>query len=224
MRVIPCFILARKNSKGIKNKNLTKIGKKSLLKKTIDYLKKTKLVSHIVVSTDDLRIAKISKNEKCYTIFPRPKKLSDDFSSSEAALKHALKIFENKISKIDIVAYVQLTEPFRPPGILDKCIRVLINNKKIDSCFAAFEQKKNFWVNSGKNLKRISPSEERYKPRQKKKSVFREDTGIALATRSKFIKIGERIGKKVKCIKYTNPKYSIDINSYDDLNFARKIR
>jgi len=47
---------------------------------------------------------------------------------------------------------------------------------------------------------------------------------VALATRSKFIRIGERIGKKVRCVEYTNPKYSIDINSYDDLKFARKIR
>ena len=29
-----------------------------------------------------------------------------------------------------------------------------------------------------------------------KKPTYREDTGIALATRSKFIRKGERIGKK----------------------------
>lgn len=224
MKLIPCFILARRNSKGIKNKNLRKIGNKSLIKKSIEFVKKSKIVSHIVVSTDDRRIAKISDKEKCFTIFPRPKKLSNDTATSEIALKHALKIFETKFNKTEIICYIQVTEPFRPPGILDKCINELIKNKRIDSCFAAFDQKKNFWINNGKSLRRISPHEERYKPRQKKKSVLREDTGVALATRSKFIRIGERIGKKVKCVEYTNPKYSIDINSYDDLNFARKIR
>lgn len=223
MKLIPCFILARKNSKGIKNKNLTKIGNKSLLKKTIEFVKKSKFISHIVISTDDKKIAKVSEKEKCFTIFPRPKILSNDNATSEIALKHALNIFESKFYKTNIICYVQVTEPFRPPGILDKCINVLLKNKNIDSCFAAFEQKKNFWVKDGKNLRRISTYKERYTPRQKKKSVLREDTGVALATRSKFIKIGERIGKKVRCIEYTNPKYNLDINNHNDLNFAKKI-
>ena len=172
----------------------------------------------------DERIAKFSKKEKCFTIFPRPKRLSSDTATSEIALKHALEKFENKFNKVDIVAYVQVTEPFRPPRILDKCVKNLIDNIKIDSCFAAFEQKKNFWISSGKYLERISPFKERFKPRQKKKSVFREDTGISLATRSKFIRAGERIGKRVKCVGYSKHQHNIDINSYDDLKFARKIR
>ena len=31
-------------------------------------------------------------------------------------------MIENKFNKVDIVAYVQVTEPFRPPRILDKCV------------------------------------------------------------------------------------------------------
>ena len=34
---IPCIILARKNSKGVKNKNLKKINNKSLIEITIDF-------------------------------------------------------------------------------------------------------------------------------------------------------------------------------------------
>ena len=223
MKNIPCFILARRNSKGIKNKNIVKLGNKSLFKHTLDYVKKSKLISHIVVSTDDLKIAKLAKKNKCFTIYPRPKYLSNDFASSESALTHALKIFEKKKGKTNIIAYVQVTEPFRPKGILDKCIKVLVNNKNIDSCFAAYEQKKNFWIYKNKLLKRISPYKERSKPRQIKEPVLREDTGIALATKSKFIKNGERIGKKVKCIKYNNAKFNIDINDIGDLKIAKKI-
>ena len=55
------------------------------------------------------------------------------------------------------------------------------------------------------------------------KTFFREDTGIALATRSKFIRKGERIGKKVKCIQYDDPFYSFDLNTKKDLRIIRKI-
>ena len=220
---IPCFILVRKNSKGIKNKNLKKINHLRLIEITIKYLKKSKYLDDIVISTDDRTIADISEFNKCFTIYPRPKKLSNDFATSESALKHAIKIYEDKFGKTDIVAYVQVTEPFRPKNILDKCIENLKKNKKIDSCFASFYQKKNFWIKKDNKLTRISPKKTRFLPRQLKSGIYREDTGVALATRAKFLRRGERLGKNLTCIPYTNPIYSIDINTTDDLILARKL-
>ena len=95
--------------------------------------------------------------------------------------------------------------------------------KKIDSCFVAYEQFKNFWIKDNNFLKRISPFKERYKPRQIKSSIFREDTGLGLATRSKLIRKGERIGKKVTCVSYKDPLYSLDLNSKFDLRLVKKI-
>ncbi len=96
-------------------------------------------------------------------------------------------------------------------------------NKKIDSCFASFYQKKNFWIKKNKKLIRISPNKNKIKPRQLKSGVYREDTGVALATRAKFLRRGQRLGKNLSCIPYTNPIYSIDINTNDDLITARKL-
>ncbi len=220
---IPCFILVRKNSKGIKNKNLKKINQLNLVEITIQYLKRSKYLDDIVISTDDNTIANISNYNKCFTIYPRPKKLSSDFATSESALKHAIKIYEDKFGKVDIVTYVQVTEPFRPENILDQCIENLKKNKKIDSCFASFYQKKNFWIKKNKKLIRISPNKNKIKPRQLKSGVYREDTGVALATRAKFLRRGQRLGKNLSCIPYTNPIYSIDINTNDDLITARKL-
>lgn len=221
MRKIPCFILARKNSKSIKNKNISVLKGLPLIVHTIKYAKKCKLISEVVVSTDDPKVAKISKKYNCFTIFPRPKKLSDDKASSESALKHALNVYEKKKEKIKFLAYLQITEPFRPKNILKQCIKKLLNNKKYDSCFAAFIQYKNFWIEKSNALVRISDKKDRFKPRQIKKPVLREDTGIALVTKTKFVRAGERLGKKVTCIKYSNPKYNIDINTEADLIFAR---
>ncbi len=223
MKKIPCFILARKNSKSVKKKNLRKLNKKTLIEITIDYLKKCKLISDIVISTDDSAIARISKKNNCFTIYPRPKYLSSDKATTEIALKHALTIYEKECGETDIVTYAQVTEPFRPKRIMDNCINMLKKNRNLDSCFAAFKQQKNFWILKKNQLTRLTLFDERYKPRQIKKSIFREDTGIALATRSKFIRKGERLGKKVKCIPYENPFYNIDINSMEDLKVARKL-
>ena len=53
---ILCLICARKGSKGIKNKNITKIKNKKLIEITIDQAKKSKLFQNIVVSTDSKKI------------------------------------------------------------------------------------------------------------------------------------------------------------------------
>ena len=220
---VPCIVLARKNSKSIKNKNRIHIGKLTLIEHTIKYLKKSEYIDDIVISTDDPKIANIANIHKCFVIFPRPKSLSSDKASSEVALKHALNIYEKQMGKTEITSFVQTTEIFKPKRLLDECIKKLILNKKIDSCFVAYEQFKNFWIKDNNFLKRISPFKERYKPRQIKSSIFREDTGLGLATRSKLIRKGERIGKKVTCVSYKDPLYSLDLNSKFDLRLVKKI-
>lgn len=219
---IPCFILARKGSKELKNKNKVKLLGKSLFEHTINYASESKYISKIVISTDDQDIANISKKKGCFVIFPRPKKLSDDNACTEVALLHAARIFEKEFGIFDIFAYLQITEPFRPKMILDNCIFSLISNKKIDSCFAAYEMHKNFWIKN-KNYKLISPKKEISKPRQKKIPVYREDTGIALASRYKILKKGKRIGKRVKIIPYNSLHGVVDIHNLNDLKVAEYI-
>ena len=54
------IIPARKNSKGIKNKNLFKIGKHSLLERAILIAKKSKFIDEVLVSTDCKKMFNIS--------------------------------------------------------------------------------------------------------------------------------------------------------------------
>ena len=82
MKKYPCFILARKDSKGLKNKNLAKLLKKPLIYYTVKFAKSSKLVSKVIVSTDDNRISNIAKKLGCYVIYSRPKKLSNDIVKS----------------------------------------------------------------------------------------------------------------------------------------------
>ena len=136
-------------------------------------------------------------------------------------LKHAIEIFENQFGKSKYSGYVQVTEPFRPKNILDDCFKKI--NLNMTVAFAA-AQYKNYWSIKKKNiLTRLTNFKDRKKPRQIKKPILREDTGIALATKSYYLRKGERIGNKVTCVIYDNPRYNIDINELEDLKLARKI-
>ena len=52
------------------------------------------------------------------------------------------------------------------------------------------------------------------------KRLYREDTGLASATRAKFWRKGKRIGKKVSFIINNEPFTGIDIHTKQDLYLA----
>ena len=60
-----------------------------------------------------------------------------------------------------------------------------------------------------------------YTSRQIAPKLFREDTGLACATRSNFWRKGKRIGRKVKFIINEDSITGIDIHSKIDLAIAK---
>lgn len=122
-------ILARGNSQGIKNKNLLRINKKTLIEIAIDNAKKSKKLSKIIFSSDSGKLINLAK-KKIDVPFKRPKKLATNKSSSYEVLKHAVKWLEvNENWKADIVVALPPTTPFRSPKHIDKVIDLLIKSK-----------------------------------------------------------------------------------------------
>jgi|TARA_B110001452_G_C15132540_1_gene394571 CMP-N,N'-diacetyllegionaminic acid synthase len=220
------IICVRKNSKGLKNKNLMKIGNKSLLSHTIFAAKKSQYISKVYVSTDCNKIKKEANKHGALTPFKRPKNLSGDNVTSEKVLQHALINIENNSKKnIDYVLYLQVTEPFRPKLIIDNCIKKIIRNRKLDTVFAAKSYKKNIWYKKNNSLIRLNSFEKYGLPRQKKKLLLREDTGVACISKASIIRNGSRIGKKVDVVLYEHDFDYIDIHNKNDLlisNFIQK--
>ena len=132
------IILARKNSKGLKNKNIRKLNKIPLILHTINLAKKSRLIDDIVVSTDSKSIQSLALKNKVQAPFLRPKNISDDNASTEEALKHCL-LFMKKQKKIKptIIVYLQITEPLRKLWMIDKCIMTLKKSKNIETAFMA---------------------------------------------------------------------------------------
>ena len=75
---IYCLICARKNSKGLKNKNILKFKNVSLVEHTFFQAQKSKYISKVFVSTDSKKIIQLAKKNRVNVPFVRPKKLSGD--------------------------------------------------------------------------------------------------------------------------------------------------
>ena len=216
-----CIIPARGGSKGIKLKNLQKVNNKPLIYFPIQAALKSGVCDKVCVSTDSLQIAKISKKYGAEVPFLRKKKFAGDFTTTEQTLKNALYEFENfyKI-KFDICVFLTSTNIFRKISWIKKAVKVLKKNKKYDSAFSVHRIYKHFWHLDNRKLTKVAKWMNKYTSRQIAPQLFREDTGLASASRSSLWRKGKRIGKRVKLIINNDSFTGIDIHEKKDLDLA----
>ena len=191
---------------------------------TIEASLTSKYISRTIVSTDSNEIKNIALQYGAEVPFLRPRHLSNDSAKSESALKHTISwLNENENYEPDIVVYLQITDPFRKKNMIDKCVEKLINNPKLDSVFMALTTHKNYWRKKNGKFIKLANDIESDAPRQIKEPIYREDTGIALASRVEVIKSGKRIGDNAEIIPYEQKADFIDIHSEFDLWLSEQL-
>tara|TARA_B100001250_G_scaffold412146_1_gene442604 strand:+ start:878 stop:1600 length:723 start_codon:yes stop_codon:yes gene_type:complete len=216
-----CIIPARGGSKGLKLKNLQKVNNKPLVYYPIKAAIKSGVCDKICVSTDSLKIANISKKYGAEVPILRKKKFSKDLTTTELTLQNALIEFENFYkTKFDICVFLTCTNIFRKISWIKEAVNVLKKNNKYESAFSVHRIYKHFWHYKNRRISKVAKWMNSYTSRQVGQKLFREDTGLALASRAKLWRRGKRIGKKVYLIVNNNSLTGIDIHDIHDLKLA----
>ncbi|RFU84343.1 transferase [Streptomyces triticagri] len=111
-RRVLAVIPARGGSKGVPAKNLAPVAGVPLVARAVRECRATRLVTDVVVSTDDQAIAEVARAAGAEVVL-RPAAIAGDTASSEAAVLHALDSHEALHgSPVDVVLLVQCTSPF----------------------------------------------------------------------------------------------------------------
>ena len=105
------LIPARGGSKRIANKNIKSFAGKPIIGWTIEKAFKTKLFKSVIVSTDDKKIAEVSKNFGAEIAYPRPASISDDQSTVVEVVKHCIEELEKSGEHYDYVVLLYATAP-----------------------------------------------------------------------------------------------------------------
>ena len=92
---IIAIIPARGGSKSIKNKNLIKIKKKTLIQRSFIAIKNSNLIDKVVCSTEDIKIKNHCKKIGL-DVVKRPKKLAEDNSKVFDTVKNVLDYYKKK--------------------------------------------------------------------------------------------------------------------------------
>ena len=121
------FILARKNSKRFKSKNIKKLGNLMLIEHTILSVKKSKCFKKIIVSSDDKKILALKKKYKTIEFIKRPAKLAgDQVKALEVLLVYIQKL--NLEDKFKFIGLFLPTSPFKKPEHIVKGFEKLKKN------------------------------------------------------------------------------------------------
>lgn len=108
------LIPARGGSKGVPRKNLRPVGGLSLVARAIEAARRSGVIDHILLSTDDEEIAAEGRRCGVGVPFLRPADLAGDASAIGPAIVHAIESFERHAGiAVDVLVLLEPTSPFR---------------------------------------------------------------------------------------------------------------
>ncbi|MFE6623570.1 cytidylyltransferase domain-containing protein [Streptomyces sp. NPDC008086] len=127
-RRVLAVIPARGGSKGVPAKNLMPVGGVPLVARAVRECRASRLVTDVVVSTDDQGIAAAARQAGAEVVL-RPAAIAGDTATSEAAVLHAMDAHEALHgAPVDVVLLVQCTSPFIVREDIDAVVKAIVAN------------------------------------------------------------------------------------------------
>lgn len=220
------LIPARGGSKGLPNKNIRPLLGKPLIAWTIEQALKSKYLDRIIVSTEDKKIAKISKEYGAEVPFIRPERLATDDAKTVDVVKHAIMWFVNhKIDSFEYIVVLQPTSPLRQSKDIDSAIEYLFKRKARAVISVCQAEHSPLWSNTlpvDLCMKNFLKKDILNKNRQQLPIFYRLNGAIYLVEVDYFLKTGSFYGEYTYA--YIMPKWrSVDIDDEFDFFIAECI-
>lgn len=224
------LIPARGGSRSIRKKNSRLLGGHPLLAYSIAAGRASLLTDRVIVSTDDPEIATVAKDYGAEVPFMRPPELAQDDTLDLPVFEHALRwLADHESYRPEIVVQLRPTSPFRPPGLVDRAIELLLDHDQADSVRGVIPSGQNpykMWrmsdVGPMQPLLAGDFDEPYNMPRQELPPTFWQTGHIDAIRISTITELGSISGRRVWPL-HIDPKFSIDIDNQVDWERAEWI-
>jgi YrbI family 3-deoxy-D-manno-octulosonate 8-phosphate phosphatase len=225
---ILAIIPARGGSKGIPRKNIRPLAGYPLIAYSIEIARQSKLVTRIIVSTDDEEIASIAKVLGAEVPFLRPSELAQDDTRDLPVFQHALRwLKDNEGYQPTAVVQLRPTTPIRERDSVDRAVKIILENPSADSVRSVVIPDKNpfkMWQIKPDGfiqpLININEMKEAYNaPRQALPSAYWHSGQVDVIRPGTLLDKESMSGDKILPI-VLDPMYSIDIDTLDTWQYA----
>ena len=219
------FIFARGGSKGLPGKNIKPLLGKPLIQYSIEVALKTSGIDKVFVSTDDSKIAKVSRSSGAIVI-DRPSDLSQDDSPEWQSWKHAIGWVKERYGEFSEFISLPATSPLR---IVKDVESAILKKSEInaDVCIAITPSTQSPYFNMVKKIRNnlielVNKPTNSIIRRQDTPEIFNITTVVYVANADFIVKSKNLFDGVVTSIEV--PRYrAIDIDDIYDFNFAESI-
>ena len=225
MTEVLALIPARGGSKGIPRKNIRNFAGYPLIAWSIAAGKQSKMVTRVIVSTDDEEIASVAREYGAEVPFLRPVELGQDNTLDLPVFEQALKWLEEiEEYKPEVVVQLRPTSPIRPRNCVDDAISILLQHLRADcvrGVVPAGQNPHKMWRISKPNspmtpLLEVPDIDEPYNaPRQVLPPVYWQTGQIDAIRASTITRKHSLTGSKIYPL-IIDPRYTIDIDNLSD--------
>lgn len=224
------IIPARGGSKSIPRKNVLSFAGHPLIAFSIAAARAAEMVSRVIVSTDDVEIASISRRYGAEVPFMRPAEFSQDDTPDLPVFQHALKwLSDNEDYQPDLVVQLRPTSPLRRTWHIDQAVLRLLEHPEADSIRTVcvpFQNPFKMWriTNEGlmHPLLEADIPEAYNMPRQSLPDVYWQTGYVDAAWRDTIVDKNSMTGERILPL-VISPDEWIDIDSSDDWRRAERL-
>ena len=225
------IVPARCGSKGIPRKNIRLFAGYPLIAYSIAAALQAEIVTRVVVTTDDEEIAEVARQYGGETPFLRPAELAWDRTLDLPVFQHALTwLAEHEDYHPVAVVHLRPTTPLRPPDLVDRAVRILLEHPEADSVRGltpAYQNPFKMWLMDSEDkpirpLMTVPGIEEPYNaPRQMLPSAYAHNGLIDIIRPATILKLNSMSGKTILPVMF-DPGYDIDLDTPNDWRRAEE--
>jgi YrbI family 3-deoxy-D-manno-octulosonate 8-phosphate phosphatase len=228
MSTVLAVIPARGGSKGVPGKNLAPVGDAPLVSRAVRECRASRLLTGVVVSTDDPGIA-AAAHAAGAEVIERPQQISSDTATSESAVLHAMGIYEERHGDaVDVVLLVQCTSPFLTTEEIDGVAAAILDGADTALTVAPFHgfiwrDGSHDGEKSGKDGAYGVNHDKSYRPRRQDRPQDLLETGAVYGMRAEgFRECQHRFFGHTELVR-TDPARVLEIDDPHDLARARAL-
>jgi YrbI family 3-deoxy-D-manno-octulosonate 8-phosphate phosphatase len=228
---ILAIVPARGGSKGIPRKNIRPFAGYPLIAYSIAAGLQAETVTRVIVTTDDEEIAETARRFGAGTPFLRPPELAGDRTLDLPVFQHALTwLAEHEGYRPDVVVHLRPTTPLRPPDLVDRAVRILLDHPEADSVRAitpAHQIPFKMWLIEDEDkpirpLITVPGIDEPYNaPRQTLPSAYFHNGLIDIIRTPTILQMNSMSGKTILPVMF-DPGYDIDLDTPNDWRRAEE--
>ena len=224
------LVPARGGSKSIPRKNLRRVHGKPLIAWSIEHGLAARLITRVIVTTDDTEIAGVARTHGAEVPFLRPAKISGDLAVDFEFHLHALEWLRDHEGYVpDMVVQLRPTHPLRKPTTLDRAIEAFAARPDTDSLRAvrpaSFTPYKMWFMGADgllTPLLQLEGVQEPYNmPRDTLPKVVQQDGYVDITRPRTVFELGSTTGSKILSFPVDEP--IVDIDYEHELIYAEQL-